>query len=34
VLIDHYGRIEMAINMGSFAETFNMKIGDSVVFCL
>jgi len=31
ILKDDYGRIEMAINMGSFAETFNIKIGDSVV---
>ncbi|MFM6000231.1 MAG: S-adenosyl-l-methionine hydroxide adenosyltransferase family protein [Dolichospermum sp.] len=31
ILKDNYGRIEMAINMGSFAETFNIKIGDSVV---
>lgn len=34
VLKDHYGRIQMAINMGSFAETFNIKIGDSVFFCI
>ncbi|WP_254566533.1 S-adenosyl-l-methionine hydroxide adenosyltransferase family protein [Oscillatoria sp. HE19RPO] len=34
VLKDDYGRIEMAINMGSFAETFKIKIGDSVVFCI
>ncbi|NEO43078.1 MAG: SAM-dependent chlorinase/fluorinase [Moorea sp. SIO4A3] len=26
ILKDDYGRIEMAINMGSFAETFNVKI--------
>jgi S-adenosylmethionine hydrolase len=31
ILKDNYGRIEMAVNMGSFAETFNIKIGDSVV---
>lgn len=31
ILKDDYGRIEMAINMGSFAQTFNLKIGDSVV---
>lgn len=31
ILKDDCGRIEMAINMGSFAETFNIKIGDSVV---
>ncbi len=34
ILKDDYGRIEMAINMGSFAETFNIKIGDSVVLCI
>lgn len=34
ILKDDYGRIEMAINMGSFAETFNIKIGDSIVFCI
>ncbi|WP_017652370.1 SAM hydrolase/SAM-dependent halogenase family protein [Fortiea contorta] len=34
ILKDDCGRIEMAINMGSFAETFNIKIGDSVVLCI
>ncbi len=31
ILKDDYGRIEMAVNMGSFAKIFNLKIGDSVV---
>jgi S-adenosylmethionine hydrolase len=34
ILKDDYGRVEMAVNMGSFAETFNIKIGDSVVLCI
>lgn len=34
ILKDDYGRAEIAVNMGSFAEIFNIKIGDSVALCI
>lgn len=31
ILKDDYGRVEVAINMGNFSETYNIKVGDKYI---